>query len=143
MIVRKDVVWQVLTKRAKRMRDLLNSWQGWHEYHSQSGPHIHLGVSISTQLTANKRLPFLVDTPAAVRWVSIEPMLEAVNLLSCIMPDDEDWDRVNEIDDSGEPREFIEECEAECDWINYGRDLVPNPEHLLWQQWRRNQAHLR
>jgi len=135
--VRDDVTWQILTKRPERARELIRARS---EELRALPSHIWLGVSISNQRTVDERIPILLDIPAAVRWVSIEPMLEAVNLLSCIMPDDEDWDRVNEIDDNSEPREFIEECEAECDWINYGRDLVPNPEHLLWQQWRRNQA---
>ncbi len=31
-----------------------------------------------------------------------------------------------------EPEEFIEECENECDWVNYGNDLVHSDEHKQW-----------
>jgi protein gp37 len=43
---------------------------------------VHLGVSAGTQEAADERIPLLLDTPAAVRWVSIEPMLSAIDL-SC------------------------------------------------------------
>lgn len=41
---------------------------------------IWLGASISTQADANKNIPILLQIPAAVRFVSIEPMLESVEL---------------------------------------------------------------
>lgn len=41
---------------------------------------IHLGVSIEDQPTADERIPWLLKTPAAVRWVSYEPALGPVNL---------------------------------------------------------------
>jgi hypothetical protein len=34
----------------------------------------------------------------------------------------------------------VEECEAELDWINYGNDLVYNPEHREWVERRRARA---
>ena len=39
-----------------------------------------LGTSISTQEDADKNIPILLQIPAAVRFVSLEPMLESVNL---------------------------------------------------------------
>jgi protein gp37 len=39
-----------------------------------------LGVSISTQKEADEKLPILLQIPAAVRFVSIEPMLEGIDL---------------------------------------------------------------
>jgi len=36
---------------------------------------VWLGVSIEDQATADARIPVLLDTPAAVRWVSYEPAL--------------------------------------------------------------------
>lgn len=41
-------------------------------------PHIHLGVSIEDQRTADARIPILLQTPAAVRFVSAEPLLGAI-----------------------------------------------------------------
>lgn len=41
---------------------------------------IWLGVSIEDQQTADERIPILLQTTAAVRWVSIEPLLGPVDL---------------------------------------------------------------
>lgn len=38
-----------------------------------------LGTSIEDQFTADVRIPYLLKTPAAIRWVSYEPALGAVN----------------------------------------------------------------
>jgi protein gp37 len=36
---------------------------------------VWLGVSVENQETADQRIPLLVETPAAVRWISAEPLL--------------------------------------------------------------------
>ncbi|MEJ7730499.1 MAG: phage Gp37/Gp68 family protein [Polyangiaceae bacterium] len=41
---------------------------------------VWIGVSVEDQARANERIPLLLDTPAAVRWVSAEPLLERVSL---------------------------------------------------------------
>jgi len=43
-------------------------------------PNVHLGVSVENQHWADERIPILRDTPAAVRWVSLEPLLGPVDL---------------------------------------------------------------
>ncbi len=43
-------------------------------------PNVWLGVSCEDQKTADERIPILLDTPAAVRWVSAEPLLGPVDL---------------------------------------------------------------
>lgn len=43
-------------------------------------PNVWLGVSIEDQATAGERIPMLLDTPAAVRWISAEPLLGEVNI---------------------------------------------------------------
>lgn len=43
---------------------------------------IWLGVSCENQVTADERIPWLLKTPAAVRFVSAEPLLGPVNLTS-------------------------------------------------------------
>jgi len=43
-------------------------------------PNIHLGVSCEDQASANERIPLLLKTPAAVRWVSLEPLLGPVDI---------------------------------------------------------------
>lgn len=46
-------------------------------------PNVWLGVSVENQEMANKRIPALLQTPAAVRFVSYEPALERVNFRMC------------------------------------------------------------
>lgn len=40
---------------------------------------IHLGVSCEDQVAANERIPYLLQCPAAVRWVSAEPLLGPID----------------------------------------------------------------
>jgi protein gp37 len=42
-------------------------------------PNVWLGVSVEDQKTADERIPLLLQTPAAVRWVSYEPALGPVD----------------------------------------------------------------
>lgn len=98
-------VFQILTKRADRMRDYLlqdhrESWAHtaahygggidpdgiWDQVMDAEGPHprIWLGVSVENQATADERIPLLLQTPAAVRWVSAEPLLGAVDLIEAM-----------------------------------------------------------
>ncbi len=44
-------------------------------------PNVWLGVSVEDQATADERIPLLLETPAAVRFVSVEPMLGPVDLV--------------------------------------------------------------
>jgi hypothetical protein len=41
---------------------------------------VWLGVSVENQETANERIPILLDTPAAVRFISAEPLLGEIDL---------------------------------------------------------------
>ena len=43
-------------------------------------PNVWLGVSVEDQKSADERVPILLDTPAAVRFVSAEPLLGPVDL---------------------------------------------------------------
>jgi len=43
-------------------------------------PNVWVGVSVEDQSAADERIPWLLDTPAAVRWLSVEPMLGPVDL---------------------------------------------------------------
>lgn len=43
-------------------------------------PNVWLGVSVEDQTRADERIPILLDTPAAVRWISAEPLLGPVDL---------------------------------------------------------------
>jgi protein gp37 len=43
-------------------------------------PNVWLGVTCENQQAADERIPLLLQTPAAVRFVSVEPMLEVLNI---------------------------------------------------------------
>jgi protein gp37 len=84
---------QVLTKRVERMRawmaDSVISMHAacipGHLYLPNRGatwplPNVWLGVSCEDQATVDTRIPRLLTTPAAVRFVSCEPLLGPVDL---------------------------------------------------------------
>jgi protein gp37 len=63
---------QILTKRADRMNGVMR--------HYPVKPNGWLGVSVENQTMADKRIPYLLDTPAAVRFLSCEPLLGLVKI---------------------------------------------------------------
>lgn len=98
--------YQILTKRHGRMRALLGH-RYWHERVTDAVfglpvaarvaaagnswdrptnrvalplPNVWLGVSVEDQKRADLRVPALLETPAAVRFLSCEPLLGAVDL---------------------------------------------------------------
>ena len=126
MALTPEITYQVLTKRHGRMRSLLND-VGWRasvgsamlhidvdaaQALFRSGPYalsdgwtrslwpllnVHLGVSVEDQHSAGLRIPALLDTPAAVRFLSCEPLLGRVDLspwlhtTECLTTDDPPW----------------------------------------------------
>lgn len=80
--------YQVLTKRPARMRSLLRSHDfelmveavcSHHDF-DWPLPNVWGGTTAEDQPEADRRIPILLDTPLAVRWVSVEPMLGPVDL---------------------------------------------------------------
>jgi protein gp37 len=81
---------QVLTKRSARMREVLSGPKNhrlWHPklWHRSVLPNVWLGVSVEDQQRADERVPDLLATPAAVRWLSCEPLLGPVDLTTVRM----------------------------------------------------------
>lgn len=74
-------IFQILTKRPERMHEFFTDWIP-NPFSLQGGDlsNLHLGVTAENQEQANKRIPALLDIPAAKRFVSIEPMLGPVNI---------------------------------------------------------------
>lgn len=54
----------------------------WEFYNVKRWPltNVWLGVSVEDQKTADERIPLLLQTPAAIRWLSIEPLLGPIDL---------------------------------------------------------------
>jgi protein gp37 len=68
---------QVLTKRHARLK---------HAMPAQPIPNVHVGVTAENQDRLNLRLPHLAATPAAVRFLSVEPMLGPVTIPTELLP---------------------------------------------------------
>jgi protein gp37 len=69
----------ILTKRPERMREFVFSYGPYDRETLAGAKNIWLGVSVEDQGTADKRIPVLLQTPAAVRFVSYEPALGPVD----------------------------------------------------------------
>lgn len=67
-------IFQLLTKRPERMRNYLE------QFKNNPLPNAWVGTTAGTQETANQRIPFLQQTPAAVRFLSCEPLLGRIDL---------------------------------------------------------------
>lgn len=88
----------VLTKRPERMKEIMTHdtvandvWlQTSRGCNDEPSPwplsNVWLGVTAENQEQADKRIPILLQIPAAVRFVSVEPMLRPVDLNKWIMP---------------------------------------------------------
>ena len=74
MLTADQHTYQILTKRAHRMAHKIETLQ------LPLPPHIWLGVSAENQRMADSRIPALVGIPAIVRFVSAEPLLDAIDL---------------------------------------------------------------
>lgn len=80
---------QVLTKRPARMQSLVPTFAKDHTAPDGSGwplPNVWLGVSVENQHFADERIPLLLQTPAAVRFISAEPLLGPVDLSDQLLP---------------------------------------------------------
>ena len=91
----------ILTKRSDRMRrffennHLAERVLGWCRYFGflpDSAkwqwplPNVWLGVSVEDQKRADERIPDLLATPAALRWLSCEPLLEPIDVRDYTWP---------------------------------------------------------
>lgn len=103
-------MFQVLTKRSARMRAYVSSlparadavaraaaclWPGedsdeaYYPVHEAIGeplPNVWLGVSAEDQARAVERVPDLLETPAAIRFISAEPLLGPIDLTKLDQP---------------------------------------------------------
>lgn len=156
---------QVLTKRSARMREYVGGsdvvarvGDAAHQMHydglitepdgikSWPLPNLWLGVSTEDQRRADERIPDLLATPAAVRFVSVEPLLGRINLNSLIVCNPREMvsathgyrcvpDRLGE--------EWIHAGKApRLDWVIVGGESGPGarPMHPDWARGLRDQC---
>lgn len=155
---------QILTKRPARMRSLLNRWAGEGTRHPDWAgpgtavfrredlcwvgpvrwplPNVHLGVSVEDQPRADLRIPALLATPAAVRWLSCEPLLGQVDLrrVASGQRDDIVFDVVGKR--YGVPGQWQAALGAGVDWVVAGGESGPGarPMHPAWPRQLRDQC---
>lgn len=138
----KQHTFQVLTKRHARMRSLLSDGGFAREMWYRLGiveypevldevwplPNVWLGVSAEGQKWADIRIPALLDTPAAVRFISAEPLLGPITLSG---------DALGHYY-GGDPREDI----TGLDWVIVGGESGPKarPMHPDWARSLRDQC---
>jgi protein gp37 len=143
MVLCPQHTFQVLTKRPERMRQYMadNNYIKVNDVRVGQFPplpNVWLGVTSENQEQADKRIPLLLQTPAAVRFVSVEPMLGPVWLSGSYHDWLEGWEIVPEHDSQcpgGGPY-----CETHCpvpfqeqtaklDWVICGGETGPNRRH--------------
>jgi protein gp37 len=72
--------YQILTKRPRRMLEYLLPRLSIGGIIAKPLDNVWLGVSVEDQARADERIPLLLQTPAAVRWISAEPLIGPVDL---------------------------------------------------------------
>jgi protein gp37 len=93
MLITPRHTFQVLTKRPARMSEYIQShitnrlFAVYGTRFEWPPANIWLGTSVENQAAADERISLLLQTPAAVRFVSVEPMLSAVDLWPYLDPD--------------------------------------------------------
>jgi protein gp37 len=85
-------------------------------------PNVWLGVSVEDQHWADIRIPALLNTPAAVRWISAEPLLGPLKLGRYV------WS-----EPSGLPGDWT----RGLDWVVVGGESGPGARPMRWQ-WARD-----
>jgi len=145
---------QVLTKRPERMLAYLNAhnadiviWARMSDHNIGLGcarsswplPNVWLGVSVENQRAADERIPLLLQTPAALRFLSLEPLLGPVNLRSLALPAHNDF-AVHEC--SIDALSFLIDGRSGLGWAICGGESRPGarPMHPDWARALRDQC---
>lgn len=99
---------------------------------------VHIGVSVEHQAAADERIPLLLETPAAVRWVSAEPLLGPVNIEKWLRP----RQRANPDGYGGDLPVGWTTDFTRLDWIVAGGESGPKarPMHPNWVRSLRDQC---
>jgi protein gp37 len=148
---------QVLTKRPERMLKYLQRFisdgQGWITRGGKSAmqaactfaddrfplPNVWLGVSVENQEYANSRIPELLKTPAAKRFVSYEPALGPVDFRKWFPHDHSKWPHVNVCDICGVQTSGLHHPygKSGLDWIIVGGESGPGarPFDIRWARY--------
>jgi protein gp37 len=114
--------YQILTKRAGVMAERVP--QIMHRIcgpHYATPAHIWLGVSVEDQQRADERIPHLLQTPAAVRFLSVEPLLGPVDLTRIEFRRATWYDALEDHDGFG----LLGAAHQKLDWVIVGGESGP------------------
>lgn len=104
-------------------------------------PNVWLGTSVEDQKRADERIPALLRCPAAVRWLSIEPLLGSVDLERCLWID---CPHQNVIEGYGcaDCQNYPGLPSRALDWVVVGGESGPKarPMHPEWVRSLRDQC---
>lgn len=106
---------QILTRRAWRMHDYLSA-RG-----SDILPNAWFGVSTERQKEADERIPLLLNAPAAVRFISAEPLLGPLNIRNYLS------DKRTGVGLSGSS---VSKRSPALDWVIVGGESGPYSRHM-------------
>jgi protein gp37 len=90
----------------------------------QPPPNVWLGTSVEDQASADERIPHLLATPAAVRFLSCEPLLGPIDLVSLF----QDGTAMRELEKG------VAHYNVRIDWVIVGGESGPRarPMDLAW-----------
>ncbi len=141
----------ILTKRPERMRQIIEElpnyigdrWPGdtalslAMEVDGWPLKNVWLGVSVENQQRADERIPILLQIPAAVRFVSVEPMLGPVDLERWLPIE---WSEVGETWIEAFPGKHC--YDTRLHWVICGGETGPGarPMHPDWVRSLRDQC---
>ena len=139
--------YQILTKRPKRMEEYLKIWYASRAKYATGNclPNLWLGVSVENQKAAEERIPALMSIPAAVRFLSCEPLLGPVDLKNVAF-ETPYGDRLVRDAMKGTVRPqgsgLVEAGFNMLDWVIAGGESGPNarPMHPDWARSLRDQC---
>ena len=125
--------WLLLTKRP----EVMFCWSEYYPWPSNAWA----GTTVESQEWADRRIPWLLKVPAQIRFVSVEPMLGAVDLTSINY--DNGICEINSLTgDHGVYRPLQGRSEARLSWVIAGGESGPNarPSHPDWFRSLRDQC---
>jgi protein gp37 len=153
MALAQQHTFQVLTKRTRRASTYLKNhaaggrhvWTAAQQIEMPSGtdkpepgwplPNVWLGCSVEDQKNADERIPDLLNTPAAVHWLSIEPLLGPLRLKRMVA-DETERDYLRGLDQATMQHRAIPPVSlgGRVDWVVLGFESGPGarPGHPDW-----------
>lgn len=105
-------------------------------------PNVWLGVSVEDQRRADERIPILLDTPAAIRWISAEPLLGELRLSGVSEDRKRTWDWLTGMNGAMYPDGPDFDYGSKLDWVVAGGESGPHarPMHPDWARALRDQC---